>query len=154
MIVLHAGDPLPKSIFLAGPTPRGPQAPSWRPAALDMLRAMGFSGTALVPERQDWSTLAHYDDQIHWEWEGLSICTAALFWVPRDIELMPAFTTNVEFGMLASGSKAVLAYPADAPKMRYLDALARRHGVEVLHSLEEGLRAAMAKAEHPFGAAA
>lgn len=151
MIVLHAGDSLPKSIFLAGPTPRSELVPSWRPQAIESLRSMGFQGAVLVPERADWSTMEHYDDQVHWEWEGLSICTVALFWVPRDLADMPAFTTNVEFGMLAASSKAILAHPPEAPKMRYLDALAHRHGVLTAHGLDEGLRLAMRRAERPFG---
>ena len=40
------------SIFLAGPSPRSSGVPSWRPQALDLLRALGFSGTVLVPERR------------------------------------------------------------------------------------------------------
>ena len=41
------------SIFLAGPTPRAADVKSWRPEALDLLRAFGFGGAVLVPERRD-----------------------------------------------------------------------------------------------------
>lgn len=37
MTVIHALQPLRKSIFLAGPTPRSEDVPSWRPDALTRL---------------------------------------------------------------------------------------------------------------------
>lgn len=149
--VLHAGDRLPKSIFLAGPTPRGNDTPSWRPEAIALIEQMGFEGDILVPEQRDWASLRHYDDQITWEWEGLNLCTVALFWVPREIQNMPAFTTNVEFGMLAHSSKAVLGYPQDAPKMRYLHALGTRYRLPIAHTLEDTIAIALRKAQNPFG---
>src|SRR6266511_3357557 len=42
------------SLFLAGPTPRSADVPSWRPEALNLLRGLGFAGTVLVPERRGW----------------------------------------------------------------------------------------------------
>lgn len=50
MQVIHALQKLPKSIFLAGPTPRDKNTPSWRPQALEILRDMGFGGPVYVPE--------------------------------------------------------------------------------------------------------
>jgi hypothetical protein len=151
MIVLHAGDPLPKSIFLAGPTPRSDDVPSWRPAAIAILRRLGFDGSVLVPERHDWSALAHYEDQVTWEWEGLNQCSQAFFWVPREMELMPAMTTNVEFGLMAASGKSILARPPDAPKMRYLDTLARRYGAPIFDDLESGVALAVERCSLPFG---
>ena len=68
----------------------------------------------------------------------------SLFWVPRELRTMPAFTTNVEFGIWADSGKAVLGYPPKAPKCRYLDWLAGRHRVPVRHTLPETVAAALA----------
>lgn len=46
-IVVPAGQ---KSIFLAGPTPRDQQTPSWRIEALTILDGLGFNGIVFVPE--------------------------------------------------------------------------------------------------------
>lgn len=151
MAVIFAGEPLRKSIFLAGPTPRSHAVASWRPRALEILGSMGFQGDILVPERADWASLGSYDDQIHWEWEGLNLCTQAVFWVPRDMDDMPAFTTNVEFGLAASSGKAVLGFPPAAPKMRYLAALAQRHGIPVRADLESTLALAVERCQLSFG---
>jgi hypothetical protein len=45
MNVIHALHPIPKSIFLVGPTPRDEETPTWRHEALDILRGRGFKGT-------------------------------------------------------------------------------------------------------------
>lgn len=86
------------SLFLAGPTPRDPIVPSWRREALAVLENLGFSGTVLVPERHNWETAFEYLDQVEWEYAGLEQVTVIVFWIPRDLTLLPGFTTNVEFG--------------------------------------------------------
>lgn len=146
MKAVFAMQPLRKSIFLAGPTPRPPKegcdpVPSWRPEALDILARIGFDGDVFVPEAPNWEQHGNYDGQVLWEWEALSQSTVAAFWIPREIlhvidgqnELkMPAFTTNVEFGLYAKSGKAILGYPAGAQKIAYLDALARRYSMPVV----------------------
>ena len=142
---------LPKSIFLAGPTPRSLDTPSWRPTALQILEKLGFSGSVYIPETSDWLPHEHYDDQVHWEWEALNLSTVVVFWVPRDLDTMPAFTTNIEFGLLADTGKLILGYPQTAPKMKYLDKLASRHGTQIFHTLESTLKAAVDATLIPFG---
>ena len=109
------------SIFLAGPPPRRPDVPSWRPEALELLRGLGFAGTVLVPERRDWSARFDYTDQVEWEYAGLERCSAVAFSVPRDLERLPGFTTNVEFGRYAGSGRCVYGRPPEAPQTRYLD---------------------------------
>jgi hypothetical protein len=41
----EAPNPLVKSIFLVGPTPRNQDVQSWRPAALRALEICGYNGT-------------------------------------------------------------------------------------------------------------
>src|SRR5262245_26798698 len=84
------------AVFLAGPTPRRPEVPSWRPAAIDLLRER-WTGDRLVvfsPEPAG-GVAADYHNQIEWEERGLNLADCVLFWVPRDLATMPAFTTNV-----------------------------------------------------------
>jgi hypothetical protein len=136
-------DPVEKTIFLAGPTPRSPEVPSWRPRAIELLRERGFDGHVFVPEDAGGGVRGDYDDQIEWELTGLSRADAILFWVPRQLETMPAFTTNVEFGLFAPSGRAIFAAPPDAAKVRYLRDLAGRRFVPSLDTLEAAVDAAL-----------
>jgi len=136
MKVFYAGDELPvlddkqsflwDSIFLAGPTPRSEDTLSWRPMALSHLREIGFTGSVFIPETEEWGWLGDYEGQVTWEWKALGLASCTLFWVPRDLKDMPAFTTNVEFGLMVAlrPDMVVLGAPEGAPKLRYLRSLA------------------------------
>ena len=107
MRVYYAPQPLPSihsqtPIFLVGPTPREVAVPSWRPEALTVLERLGYDGLVLVPEPKDGIWPKNFVEQVEWERQGLEAastlgCVAA--WVPRELEKMPGFTTNVEFGL-------------------------------------------------------
>lgn len=114
----HDPSPEQDSIFLAGPTPRRVDVKSWRPEALELLDKLGFRGIVLVPERRDWQNW-DYLTQVEWEWKGLNTCDLVVFWIPRELVTMPAFTTNVEFGRYVDNS--VYGRPDNAPKNDYLD---------------------------------
>ena len=116
-----------KSIFLAGPTPRDEAVHSWRQYAIKLLREMGFDGVVYVPEYSTGEVLHNYDSQIAWEWKALDQAGAILFWVPRNLETMPAFTTNVEFGYWVRDDRAFYGRPSSAVLVRYLDSLYKRH---------------------------
>ena len=133
-----------KSIFLAGPSPRNPDQPNWRPEALAALEAMGYDGVVFVPlpREGDWSH--GYDAQVEWELTYLNMADVVLFWVPRSKDL-PAMTTNVEFGSFYDTGKAILGYPKEATQMRYLDHLAKTESVTVCGTLEDTLRAAVTR---------
>lgn len=137
------------AIFLAGPTPRAEHpVDSWRPEAIKFLEDEGFDGVVIVPEAEGGKWAQNYLDQIEWETKGLNLADVVVFWVPRDLETMPAFTTNVEFGRWVDTLKLVLGHPKEAPKTRYLDALLDEasQGHEEWHPTLEGtLRAAMAR---------
>jgi nucleoside 2-deoxyribosyltransferase len=153
MQICYAQQPLTPSIFLAGPTPRDANTPSWRPEAVAKLARMGFRGTVFVPEHPSGGLPPDsYDAQISWEWAALDQATVVVFWVPRELATLPGFTTNVEFGYLAASSKLILGFPDSADKMRYMDRLAARHGIPVFSTLEETLEAAIEKTKtpHPF----
>lgn len=138
-------------IFLAGPTPRRSDVVSWRPKAIEILRQSGFSGTVLVPERQNGWAKVSYDDQVEWERAGLSLAKAIVFWVPRNMETMPALTTNVEFGywVAKSPERVVYGRPQDAPSTRYLDWLIaqERKDVVIYDNLTDVLSSAIEMAQ-------
>lgn len=117
------------SLFLVGGTPRKSDVPSWRPEAITILQKLGFSGTVLVPEREDWNVKFDYRDQINWEQVCLHNATAIAAWVPRNMVTMPCLTTNVEFGYWIAKDPAKLFYgrPDDAPSCSYLDWMFKHH---------------------------
>ena len=56
-----------------------------------------------------------------WEREGLTKASIIVFWIPRSLPDMPAFTTNVEFGYWLHSKKIIYGRPDDAVKIKYLD---------------------------------
>ncbi|HXA63320.1 MAG TPA: nucleoside 2-deoxyribosyltransferase domain-containing protein, partial [Streptosporangiaceae bacterium] len=89
------------AVFLAGPSPRDPAVPSWRPEARRLLRERwAGSGRLIVfdPEHRH-GVFDDYTGQVEWEERCLHLADVVLFWVPRELSTMPAFTTNVEWGM-------------------------------------------------------
>jgi hypothetical protein len=150
VVLVYAGEEPPQewnaSLFVAGPMPRDPVSPSWRPEALrEITAAWDVDGTLVVflPEPRDrHRPPAGYVHQI-WEDRWMSIVDVILFWVPRDMATMPGLTTNVEFGRYESSGRVVLATPPEAHSVRYLRHFAQEHGAPVADSLESGVRAAM-----------
>ena len=110
-----------KSIFLAGPTPRGENVKSWRESACSYLETIGFTGVVYVPEYSTWKPKTDYVDQAMWERIALTEASVILFWIPRELPDMPAFTTNVEFGYWLHSGKVVYGRPNEAVKIKYLD---------------------------------
>jgi len=93
---------------------------------INSLRSAGFEGDILIPETRDPKVGYNYDNQIDWEHQGLTSADLIIFWVPRNLTDMPAFTTNIEFGEWMGSGKVVLGYPEWAEKMRYLQYKADR----------------------------
>lgn len=111
-------------LFLVGPTPRSKDVPSWRPEAIDILTRQGYDGTVFVPESKDGKIAWTLHEQIEWEWEALASCVlegSIAAWVPRELDKMPAFTTNVEFGRYVHKDYFFYGRPPGAPNTGYLD---------------------------------
>jgi hypothetical protein len=130
-----------KSIFLAGPTPRCKDVPSWRPQVLEILKDSKYDDVTLCyPEYSpDYGmSQVEYTNQIEWEHQCLDNCSTILFWVPRCLKTMPAFTTNIEFGMYMERDplKVVYGRPNEAPNNRYMDYLYTKKLLDI-----EGVRA-------------
>jgi hypothetical protein len=133
------------SLFLAGPSPRGNGEYDWRKDAIAFLERVHFDGAVYIPlPRNGLFRQEDFDHvtQIDWELEHLEKAQAILFWIPRDLKSLPGFTTNVEFGRFSRSGRAILGYPEGAPKMRYLQHIAKLDGVPIFHTLEEALLAA------------
>lgn len=124
--IVHSPEELPETItstvFLAGPSPRKVGDPNWRPEAIEALRRAGYQGTVLSPVPRNGEWPQDYNDQIDWESAHLGVCDALLMWVPRDLEVLPGFTSNVEFGEWLNSGKLLYGRPPDSPKTSYLDA--------------------------------
>ena len=114
------------SIFLAGPTPRKKEVSSWRPEALGILHELDFKGVVYVPERKLQYEKFDYLDQVEWERACLTWAGIIVFWVPRKLPDMPAFTTNVEFGRYVTSNRIVYGRPDWAEKKGYLDWLYKK----------------------------
>lgn len=143
-------NPPAPSVFLAGPTPEaGGPVPSWRPAAIDMLRAATTGPlTVLTPESRGGVRAESYDHQFQWETAARASADVVLFWIPRDLEHMPGMTTNVEFGHDIGTGRVVLGCPPDCPnpeRNRYLIALARHYGAPVCETLADTVRTALTR---------
>lgn len=132
-----------KSIFLAGPSPRGNEDLNWRPKALEMLEKLGYDGVVFVPLPRDGQWNYGYDIQVEWERVHLDMADVVAFWVPRNKQTLPGLTTNVEFGMYVDSGKIVLGYPPEADSMRYLAHHGAREHVPMYSSLEETLESAV-----------
>lgn len=149
MKIIHSDQSIPDvlgpSIFLAGPTPRLEKpVPSWRPDAIQLLLTAGFEGTVLVPEYSSFSPLRSYDEQVEWEWKGLHNASVIAFWVPRNLDTLPGFTTNYEFGFYISKRPIVYGRPAGSHKNRYGDWLYNKVlGKTPYLTLEDTMLAAM-----------
>lgn len=132
MEILYAYEEMPRgeenesSIFLAGPTPREDGVTSWREEALQILEKKGFEGYVFVPEPRDGEWCSDYDGQIDWEQRYLEAATVIIFWIPRDLDSLPGFTTNIEFGMYVKSRKTSFGAPEDAPRMSYIWYCARK----------------------------
>jgi 8-oxo-dGTP pyrophosphatase MutT (NUDIX family) len=147
MRVIYAHQPFPKTfdraLFLAGPSPRKPEHPDWRPTALATLAELGYADVVFVPMPESGHAMPSYDAQVEWEAEAIAMSDCIAFWVPRDLAVMPAFTTNIEWGRLENSGRVVLGYPEGAPKMRYLRHWAHKWKAPVHHDLRDTLKAAL-----------
>jgi 8-oxo-dGTP pyrophosphatase MutT (NUDIX family) len=139
MKVVYALESFPsavtKTLFLAGPTPRG-TAISWREEALRLLEELGYDGHVFVPEPKEGFWAENYINQVEWEDEFLRAADVILFWVPRDMKgahpegngsVMAGLTTNDEWGVWKHSGKVVWGAPDWADHVSY-----QRHYTEKL----------------------
>lgn len=156
MNIIHATEPLvdlkENVCFLCGPTPRDSNIISWRKEAIELFEKYNYTETLLIPEGRDWKYKTDYDSQVQWEHDGLEEATHIMFWIPRNLDSMPGYTTNVEFGWIIGNlewcntienvrPKVVLGSPEGTPKMSYLNWHADRLGIPRYNTLDDTVRA-------------
>lgn len=150
--IVYAQSPLPtsvvKTIYLAGPTARNKQPTAWRENALQILRDLRFDGHVFVPELEGGAWNGDREAQFVWEDAAMSRADAIVFWVPRDLQRLPGFTTNIEWGLYAGSGKVVLGVPEDAPKTDWMERYAIKHSVPIVRDLKHAIRIAR---EHIIG---
>jgi len=138
--LMHGGEPKPE-IFLAGPTPRTSGEPSWRHKAIGLFDRVSKYVNLLIPEEPRGGLSGmddpdKYEDQVEWEHTGLKRAAVIMFWIPRDLERMPGFTTNIEFGMYMQSGKIVVGAPSEAKKMSYIRECCARYNIPLTSTLE------------------
>lgn len=73
-------------VFLAGPAPRAglkySDSCNWREEMIQILQNKGFNGDFIDPVNPDFNKES-FEKQVCWEWEGLRIASAIVFWIPR-----------------------------------------------------------------------
>ena len=139
-----------KSIFLAGPTPRSVKVISWRNEAIKILKNLNYDGVVYVPELEHDNRTYDYNNQVYWERDALHNSNVIVFWIPRNIETLPAFTTNVEFGywICKNSDKVLYGRPDDSVKNKYLDWLYEYETKRrPINNLEELLKQAIVLAD-------
>jgi 8-oxo-dGTP diphosphatase len=153
--IVYAQTPFPttvvKKLFLAGPTDRRNRLTAWREEALQILKHLDFDGHVFIPESETGEWNGNRDAQFEWEDEALRGADAIVFWVPRDLNTLPGFTTNIEFGLYARSRKIVWAAPEDAQKVDWPERYAEVLNVPITRDLKYALRIAR---EHIIGSGA
>jgi hypothetical protein len=149
-VVVYAGEEPPASwhasMFIAGPMPRDPALPSWRPETLQLL-ADGWRGDGVlvvfVPEPRDRHHPPEgYVSQV-WEERWMAVVDVILFWVPRNMQNLPGLNTNLEFGRNEANGRVVLGLPPEAVSVHYLRRAAETHGAPVRDTLAGTVAAAL-----------
>lgn len=86
-----------------------------------------------------------------WEREALTEATVIIFWIPRRLPDMTAFTTNVEFGYWLHSGKVIYGRPYDATKIKYLDWLYKEdYNKSPINDLDELLKEAIMLADNLY----
>lgn len=151
IVFVHAGESPPEewaaSLFLAGPTPRTPDVPTWRPGAQSEIeRRWNRPGLLVVfiPEPRSGAVWPDYEDQRTWELYWGDRCDEVLFWIPRGPG-MPALTTNDEWGRWKDSGRVVLGTPPGAESVRYQRNYAIDNHIPLANSLSDTITAALGR---------
>lgn len=132
MRIIYPDERIPKnkkSIFLGGTIALGRKS-DWRKEAIQKLEKAGYDGIVFNPDYTDIPKEKQnsYEEQILWEINAIKACTAAIFWIDRDLKKRPGLTTNVEFGYWLNTGKVFYGRPDTSEKCFYLDYIYKLQG--------------------------
>lgn len=145
MNIVYTGEKIDenkKTCFLAGPTPRDKNIPSWRGEAIRMFCDFGYFDVLYVPELRSKS---YYDadtgiDEMKWDQEMLEKADIVMFWIPRDDDML-GLSTNIEFGYLLDKGNIVYGRPNTAMRCEFLDFLYKEKlGKSYCETLEDTVK--------------
>jgi 8-oxo-dGTP pyrophosphatase MutT (NUDIX family)/nucleoside 2-deoxyribosyltransferase len=150
---VYYDEPLPReqfiAFFLAGPTPRTKDVASWRPQALEYIteiaKEKNIDVHVFIPEyRNSRSRRISLEDMVEWDKRALNRADMIIFWLPRNLETFPGYTTNIEWGWWFRSGKVVFGAPDYAEKVDYVKIKAREENVSIFDTLYETIMGAFA----------
>jgi hypothetical protein len=104
---------------------------------------MGYDGHVFIPEPADGNWKEDYKENVEWEESALNQADCILFWVPREMDTMPALTTNDEWGFWKNSGKVVFGAPDNAVKVNYQRYYADKYHVPGGDSMISTVKAAL-----------
>lgn len=142
------------SIFLAGPSYRVNNddseqitETSWRTEAIKFFQESNYSCNIIIPEFR-YNKLPEdftYSRQVSWEAKGLENADIIIFWIPRDKDTLPGFTTNIELGMYLKSEKVTIGFPENSYKNQYIKEKCSQLNIPIYSSLKETIVNAILK---------
>jgi len=66
-----------------------------------------------------------------------------MFWIPRELYVLPGFTTNIEFGRWCTSGKIVVGWLPGSPKMRYIDYYTKKLDIPTSDTLNGTIKLAV-----------
>jgi 8-oxo-dGTP diphosphatase len=153
--IVRAQTPFPtkvvKTLFLAGPSEPHGRPTAWRQEAIQILRDLRFDGHVFVPDFEEGWANGNLDAQFDWVTEAMDRADAIVFWVPRDLQTLHGYSTNIEWGLYARSRNVVWGAPEDAQLVGWAERYAKKYQVPVVRDLKMALRVAL---EHLIGSGA
>lgn len=152
-------EPIPESIFLAGPTARDNARTAWRQYVIDRMSWRDWNGTLIIPEFLS-PAEARFEERfgppgnesatamtgirpisyniLEWETTGIHYATAVLFWMPFNATDLRGLTTRAEVARETQRdpSRIVLGMPDDAISGGHIKFHAYRAGLRVVPTLD------------------
>lgn len=130
------------TIFLAGPIERivdgqAARLPRWRDAALKFLDQRPEKLVVYNPQWDSRPAGWTYEAQVKWELSAMAHAWVRLFWVARELPLLPGFTTNIEWGKWWDNEHTVSGAPPAAQHTKYMQTLHKLIGKPWYISLQQ-----------------
>lgn len=143
VVTVYAGEKPPEywdaSVFMADPTqrPRTPEATSWRPEAIALLRAQWASRGRLVvfvPEPRTGSYHHFTSKIVDWMNCGLQLADVVMFWWPKDVGTQLTLM-DMTWGAWNDSQRVVMGTSLNMPEISCLLDYADSHAISTATTL-------------------